>query len=377
MENIKKISNITSNIKNIINSDNYVMIFLIVSIIVLVVLVVFYIKAQITKDENNNESMTKDLEKININIKNINMNDAAYQHNLRDYYIMSSYNTCSNGNFNNSYVSLKALRNVIKRGARVLDFEIYSVDNETVVACSYNENYYQKGSYNSIKFSKVMNLVNDLAFSASTCPNFNDPLILHFRIKSNIPKVYDDMSNILVKAFKHHILGPKYNYQGNGENIGRVSLKELLGKVIFVCDKTNEVFINSGLNEVINMTSGGEFLKKYRSYDIEYTHNYKEIINSNKKNMAITMPDLTTKSNNMNSSIHMKYGCQMICMNYQNKDSNLEFYIDQFNKNGSAFMLKPLELRYIPVTIDTPKPQNKELSYANKTISEPYFKHEI
>jgi hypothetical protein len=89
------------------------------------------------------------------------------------------------------------------------------------------------------------------------------------------------------------------------------------------------------------------------------------------------MPDLSVSDNNMSSALHMKYGCQCIGMNFQNADSNLIQYLEMFNREGYAFILKPEELRHIPIKVDAPKPQNKELSYANKVISEPYFKHEI
>jgi hypothetical protein len=366
-----------SKISNIVANMDKAKLFLILAIIILSLLIILYIKRQLTKNQNNNNKMVSGLSNIDNKITNINYNDAAYQHKLRDYYIMSSYNSCSNGDFNNSYVSYEALKQVIKRGARLLDFEIYSVDNETVVACSYTDNYYQKGSYNSLPFGKVMEIVNNYAFSASTCPNFRDPLFINLRIKSNEPKVYETLSNTLVNTFKHHILPSKYNYQMNNQNIGAVPLKEFQNKVIFMCDKTNEVFTKSGLDEIINLTPGGIFCRKYRNYDIEYTPNYKEVILNNKKNMALSLQDLSTSSENMNSTLHMKYGCQLICMNFQNLDSNMLYYLDMFNNTGSAFILKPEELRYIPVTIDLPKKQDKELSFANKEIKEDYFNHQI
>lgn len=372
------IADLTNKFKNLINSAGYVKIFLIISIIILLILLIYYIQHQITKKNSLTKTMKSDLEVLNTNnITSINNSNQKFNYNLRDYYVLSSYNSCCNEGFNNSYVDLNALKEVIRKGARFLDFEIYSVDDKTVIAASYNDNYYQKGTYNSIPFDKAMKLIDTYAFSASTSPTFKDPLFLNFRIKSNQPRVYQDMSKILSSIFKNRLLDNKYSYGSNGENITREPLKNFLGKVVLICDKSNEIFTKSSLHKLINIISGTQFLKLYRNYDIEFTHNYQELINSNKKNMSITMPDLSVSNDNINAALHMKYGCQFICMNMQNVDSNLIYYLETFNKEGSAFMLKPEELRFIPKTVDKPAPQKKDLSFANKKIEQPYFKHEI
>ena len=45
-------------------------------------------------------------------------------------------------------------------------------------------------------------------------------------------------------------------------------------------------------------------------------------------------------------------------------DTNIEENDIFFDENGYAFVLKPEKLRYIPITIPLPPPQNPELSYA-------------
>ena len=54
---------------------------------------------------------------------------------FRDYYIRTAYNACCTGQWH-SVVSTYALRDVIKQGARCLDFEIYSLQDQPVVATS-------------------------------------------------------------------------------------------------------------------------------------------------------------------------------------------------------------------------------------------------
>jgi hypothetical protein len=44
-----------------------------------------------------------------------------------------------------------------------------------------------------------------------------------------------------------------------------------------------------------------------------------------------------------------------------------------FDRAGYAFALKPADLRYEPVTIPSPTPQNPDYSYATRTASTDYY----
>lgn len=351
---------------------------LLLFIVLFVILIVYYVSNEVRKKTKDDKSMKNDLDQVDKRIKSINLGDAKYKQNLRDYYIMSSYNCCCNGDFDNGYVSLDSLKQVIFRGARVLDMEIYSVDGKTVVAASSNNNYYQKGTYNSLPLADVISIIENYAFSASTCPNYNDPLFLHFRIKSNEDHVYTDMANILSSSFNGRRLGQNYMYESHGENIGAEPISNFVGKVMFIVDKSsNSKFEGTKLEEIVNFASGSPFLQNLRNYDVLYSPNGNLLIENNKKNMSISMPDFSSYDTNMNAGTHFKYGCQMICMNFQNVDTNLIFYLEQFNEAGSAFILKPDELRYVPQYATAPKKQDPKLSYAPKQISKPYFSHKL
>lgn len=363
--------------QNIMSNSTYVEYFLIFFIILIIVVLLMYVFTQINKKKQKNTRMRKNLDSIDKKITSINKTDAQFQHKLRDYYIMSSHNSCCNGDYNNSYVTLDALRNVIHRGARVLDFEVYSLNNKTVIAASTSDNYYKKTTYNSLPFAEVMETIKDYCFSASTAPNFNDPLFLHFRIKSTKPHIFEDMATILSKTFPNERLPRKYNYEYNGENLGSEPLLHLLGKVIILCDKSNTSYENTKLEELINLSSNTIFLQNLRNYDLLYGPNSNDILENNRKHMSITFNDLISNDDNMNSSIHFKYGCQMVCMNFQSIDNNLIYYLEEFNQYNSAFILKPLELRYVPKYAKKPIPQNPKYSYAPKKIEKPYFKHTL
>ncbi len=350
---------------------------LIALIVILALCVLGYAIYQLTLKNRNNKRSEEQLE-IENNIQGFDAINGKYQYKLRDYYVMSSYNSCCGGGFNNNFIDYEPLKNVIKRGARVLDFEIYSWKTNTVVSASDNGDFMKKGTYNSLPFAEVMKKVNMYAFSGSTCPNPTDPLFLHFRIKSTQQHVYDDMTHSLYQTFLNRKLGSEYAFEYEGENLGLVPLKELQGKVIIICSRTNnDMFKNTKLDEFVNIASGGHFMRELRNYNVQYTHNHNELIDANKKNMAITMPDLTSSSKNMDASLHHTYGCQMACMNFQNLDSNLQYYIQYFNDNHGAFALKPEPLRYTTKMMKVPTKQDPKLSYARKNIKKPYFNHQI
>lgn len=367
---------IPSNIKVHLKNNGITYILLIIAVVVFSLILAYGIKKSHLLTTNNS-NMSQELSTIPTKISNINIDDGNYQHNLRDYYIMSSYNSCCGGGFNNNFVDIEPLKLVIRKGARVLDFEVYSVNNKTVIAASPTDNFYLKGTYNSLPFNDVMQVVNNYAFSHGTCPNADDPLFINFRVKSKKPHVFEDMTKSLYQNFVSRKLGSEYAYGYNGENLGTVPLRDLNGKVVIMCSRANDLFEKSSLYEYVNIVTGSHFLSELRNYDVQYTHSFNELIETNKKNMALTMPDLSNTDNNMPVLIHFKYGCQMPCMNFQNLDSNLQYYLEFFNKAGSAFSLKPVPLRYVPKIITPPKPQNPKLSYARRVINKPYFKHQI
>jgi len=93
--------------------------------------------------------------------------------------------------------------------------------------------------------------------------------------------------------------------------------------------------------------------------------------------MTLSMPDLSALNNNLPCQLHFSYGCQMVCMNYANDDSNMIFYLNKFDDAKTAFVLKPDNLRYKVVTTSAPTPQNPQVSYKQKQIDLPMYKSTI
>ena len=80
-------------------------------------------------------------------IKSINPNSDQFGLNLRDYYIKTAYNCCSAGKYKNDFVNLCALKDCIKQGARCLDFQVFSLNNQPVIAVSTKQELFLKESY--------------------------------------------------------------------------------------------------------------------------------------------------------------------------------------------------------------------------------------
>ena len=310
-------------------------------------------------------------------ISSVNFNDNAYSYLLRDYYVKTAYNCCCSGQFKNDYVNVCALKTCISQGARVLDFEIYSVNDEPVIATSSIDNYHVKETYNYINFSEVMNIVRNYAFSGGSCPNPNDPLVLHFRIQSNNEKIYKKMADAIYGTLESKLLEKIYSYEYYGHNLGAIALKEFQNKVIISVDRSNPLFTSTPLDEYVNIASNSVFLRASRDYDIKYTPDSKELIEYNKKFMSMSMPDMSAYDTNVSAALNFKYGCQWVGMCFQNFDSNMEYYDMFFDKTGHAFALKPEYLRYIPVTIPKPTPQKPENSFSTRNTSTDYYSFNI
>jgi hypothetical protein len=295
-----------------------------------------------------------------------------FKYNFRDYYIKTAYNSCSAGKYKNDFVNICALRNVIKQGARCLHFEIYSLNNDPVISTSTSDDFFTKETYNYVNFIDVIKTVNNLAFSPSNCPNFNDPLVLYFDIKSNNKKIYDVMANTLYKEINSRLLDKSYSYENRGNNLGKIPIQELKGKIVIIINGTNKTYIGTKLDEYINGTTGSIFIRKYNNSSIKNIMDMNELINFNRKNMSIVLPDKNSKAKNSSALLAMNYGCQMVGMIFQNNDEPLKNYNKLFEDKNTAFILKPENLRYIPVTIPIPKPPPKSISYQDRIIILPF-----
>jgi len=348
--------------------------YIIFTIIVILLIYYYYVR---NLEKNECSFMDNLYSAINGNLRSINSADSNCNYTFKDYYIKTAYNCCSGGNYKNDFVSICNLKDIIKQGIRGLDMEIYNIESTPVVATSTSDNYFVKETYNYVEFGSVMNTIVNYAFSNSTCPNPQDPIVLHLRIKSNNQDLYTKMADIF-KSNNTYLLDKEYSFENRNRNLGDAKLMDLAGKIVIIVDRLNTSFMeNKEFLEYVNMTSNSMFMRALSYYDVKYTPDLQELQEYNKKNMTIAMPDKGSSPDNANPIVVREAGCQMIAMRYQNVDQYLEENIVFFDRANYAFALKPERLRYVPVTIPDPTPQNPELNYATRTFSTDYYSFNI
>tara|TARA_B110000971_G_scaffold109770_1_gene112493 strand:+ start:577 stop:1542 length:966 start_codon:yes stop_codon:yes gene_type:complete len=307
------------------------------------------------------------------NIRSIDPSDPDCSGNLYDYYIKTAYNSCSGGSYKNNFVDVCNLKSILKEGVRGLDFEIYSIDNQPVVATSTSDSYYVKETFNSVSFSDVMSTIANYAFSSGTAPNFNDPIIIHLRIMSTNQEMYNNLANIFA-SYSRIMLGKEYSYENSNTNIGNVPITQLMNKCILIVDKINNAFIqNDALMEYVNLASNSVFMRTYNYIDVQNNPDVNELTNFNKRGMTIVFPNNEVNPINPSGMLCREYGCQMVAMRYQYVDNFLEQNALFFDRCTYAFCLKPARLRYVPVVIDDPIAQNPDYSYATRNVTTDYY----
>jgi len=344
-------------------------------IIILITLAYFYYMNNLSTYECN--AIDTLYGELNGKMKSITSADPECGYLLRDYYIKSAYNCCSGGAYQNDFVETCVLKDLIKQGVRGLDFEIYSIDDNPVISTSTSEDYHLKDTYNSIPFGDAMNIIRDYAFATATAPNSSDPIIVHLRIKSNNKKMYENFAKLL-ENYDTILLGKEYSYEYQGQNLGQVPLLNFQKKVVIIVDRLNNSFLEcQEFYEFINMTSNSMFMRALNYYDIQFTPDMNELIEFNKRFMSIGFPDKGSSPPNPSGIVIRETGVQMIAMRYQLFDTNLEESDLFFDLRGYAFVLKPDKLRYVPIVIDAPPPQNQDVSYATRAISSDFYAFDI
>lgn len=301
---------------------------------------------------------------------------------LKDFYIKSAYNCCSGGTYKNDYVSLCVLKNVLLQGVRCLDFEIYSVNDQPVVATSSSDSFHIKETFNSINFAEVLQVLDENAFIFDGgCPNPKDPLIIHLRIKSTNYKMYKKLASILQSS--PHVLGESYSYFNHEKSLAMMPIKDILGKIVVTVDSTNSAAIdNEDLREFINIPSNSTYMRALNYNDVKYSPDIDELTTYNLQyGLTLVMPDKGVNPSNPSRILCHDNGSNMVAMRYQLFDPNLEENEEFFNNAGFAFVKKSSDKISRPAVITLPKQLSKTdemlLSSAPRNVDLGFFKFQI
>lgn len=352
---------------------------LIISFLIIFI-IIFYIISQVTKKKDNINYIEKSYKIYDANTDSkeytsfIEIENGDYEYptkngedgkstgRLCDYFIASSYNSCCSGDFKNDYVDIEALKNVIKRGARVLDFQLFYINGDIIVSASSDETEFIKGTYNYLYLNGsngILETIKREAFSQSNgFKNISDPLFINLRIQSEKIEIYDKLTQMFNSMLGDKLLSEAYGYDGTKSSINIVNedIKKFENKIIIICDQKNKNYENTSFYELINITPNREdgSLNCYRNYEINFAEERSNILEKTKKKLIMVIPDNTNINNNRDPENLFNMGCSMILMNYQRLDSNLTKYLNTFGQpqeysniewEASAFMLKKEDLR--------------------------------
>ena len=266
---------------------------------------------------------------------------------LKEYCIKSSYNSACSGD----YVSINMVKEVLKRGCRFLDFEVFHKKENNVykpmVAVSSDSEYILLDSKNSILLDSVLSTIATNAFS-QTSPNKTDPIFINLRIKSKDSNVYKAVAKSIAANLKTVAYG--------GNITEDTTLQDVMKKVVIIFDKTVEydyelyTSCDKGdmgcydLTKYINIESGSEFLNLHHYTDLLNHASInleikKDNLSTTVKNWKMAVPDiiLNTMNPNVNEFI-LKHGCQNVLYQFQLVDDNFIAYEEFFNDMNSGIV---------------------------------------
>ena len=175
---------------------------------------------------------------------------------LKDVSMLSSYNSCLNNGQMLTYTSENILKQIIKSGARFVEFNVFSskfgVGGKPLISNGYKRGEW-KLTLNSIPFENVVATLKDNAFKTLSAdggaPNPNDPLFISLNLSTGY-NIYclDLMADILLDYFNERLLDPKYAFQFSN-NIHDIKMTELENKVVIFASNG---FEGSKLEELVN-----------------------------------------------------------------------------------------------------------------------------
>jgi hypothetical protein len=266
---------------------------------------------------------------------------------LREFIVKSSYNSGISGKF----ASIHALRYVLGRGCRLLDFEIYTREGSEYISFANDDEFSSLGTNNRepyrLKLTNALNMIGGSAFSSDS-PSPDDPIFIHLRVKNNNKDAYTRIAKAIDFAFNSRLVTEKIN--------SSTPIRRIMGKVVIIMDKssspnyknyTNCDSADTGclsLDKYINLESGTTELSNFLYTDFDKISKNKVMPAPSGNTSDITTfmmitpsqfdevgapkPDETLKN----------YYSQFLLYKFYEPDENLKAYEDLFNANKSSFM---------------------------------------
>ena len=266
---------------------------------------------------------------------------------LREFIVKSSYNSGISGKF----ASIHALRYVLGRGCRLLDFEIYTREGSEYVSFANDDEFTSLGTNNRepyrLKLTNALNMIGGSAFSSDS-PSPGDPIFIQLRVKNNNKDAYGRIAKAIDFAFNSRLANEKIN--------SSTPLRRIMGKVVIIMDKSSSPDYKNyttcdtadtgclSLDKYIDLESGTTVLSKFLYTDFDKISKNKVMPASSGNASDITTfmmiapsqfdevgapkPEETLKN----------YYSQFLLYKFYEPDKKLTAYEELFNANKSSFM---------------------------------------
>lgn len=285
---------------------------------------------------------------------------------LTQYCVKASFHSAYNAATNK--IDLDLLSQIVKRGVRFLDFEVYSFQGEAVVGYCSKLN----PDANTIESSNDPDDVNTRLttifkkINMEKPPELTDPLFIHLRIKSSLPALYSKVAQAIDGAFT----GVLYSNPSEGQNGKWLDVKKPLstyrGKTIIVIDKINttagytdyadcknSVEKCTNLNTFVNLETGSDsclsttnttvLQSRTKTLHIKDDNTTVEIDGEVPAKWAISMPNPIDTSNPDIVDMIKNHGVPVVLYRFDQDDANLAKYENLFSDSSYISLTNALQ----------------------------------
>jgi hypothetical protein len=260
------------------------------------------------------------------------------QYRMADFYMASSSYSVFPGSEVYDYVSDSILPLAIKAGVRLVELDIYSDINDKPVVGLKNQKLGVDYAYNTVSLDACCVSIANNAFNSINSPVSSDPFVLSLVFHTDKTKTINAAAEILKTTCRSHMLDSTYSYQR--KNLAVEPICNLQNKLIIV---SGGAMKGTLMEELVNLSWSTSHLRRMTYTQASQPHDQDEMIEYNRNNITMVVPDIGEDLKNNNPQILFTFGCQWIMMNYGSIDNMMELYIGEFQEN--SIVLKPAALR--------------------------------
>lgn len=329
-------------------SENYLLLLGITSALIIIIIIYFF---------SQSFRVSRTLSKMLVyqgyqQLTSINFSSVGKKR-LGDFYVSSAYNAAHCGYQMYDYTSEQIVLAVLQSGARYLEFNVYNSEFGSsaypVVSMGYKTGEW-KMMVNDTPLETIFKTIADNAFKvydgSNGVSNSDDPIFIGLNLNTNSNlSCLNLIAFLITEYFSERLLDNNYSFQ-NSDNIADITVTQLMGKAIFFA---SDGFQGSGLEEIINYSwdninnsSTHTMQRLYYADIMADTYDTKKLKTFNKTGLTIVVPHKEGDffNGNFDTTKALDLGCQFVAMEFQNIDTNMNYYITTFKTN--SFVLKDL-----------------------------------